>query len=89
MPKKLSGQNSKAVAAKARKEEKAAAEKARAEQLREDALWADSDKHRDKKQVGITSLCVLYTTRVENDKKESKISAPGHPINLKIDMQVV
>jgi len=49
MPKKLNGQNSKAVAAKARKEEKATAEKERVEREKEDALWRDDDKKREKK----------------------------------------
>jgi len=49
MPKKLSGQNSKAVAAKAHREEKAAAERERAERKKEDAFWHDDDKKREKK----------------------------------------
>jgi len=49
MPKKLNGQNSKAVAAKARKEEKAVAEKERVDREKEDAIWLDDDKKREKK----------------------------------------
>jgi len=49
MPKKLNGQNSKAVTAKARKDEKAAAEKERVEREKEDAMWRDDDKKREKK----------------------------------------
>jgi len=49
MPKKLNGQNSKAVAAKVRREEKVAAERDRAEREREDAFWHDDDKKREKK----------------------------------------
>lgn len=50
MPKKC-GENSKAVAARARKEEAASTEKAKRAKEAEDALWADDDKHIAKKQV--------------------------------------
>merc|ERR1712117_945059 len=52
MPKKLNGQNSKAVAAKVRREEKVAAERDGAEREREDAFWHDDDKKREKKRLG-------------------------------------
>ena len=51
MPKKFAGENSKAVAAKARKNEKAEAEKNKKEKEIEDAKWADDDKSAKKKQV--------------------------------------
>merc|ERR1712096_591205 len=50
MPKKMSGENSKAVAARERKNEKANAEKSAKEAAAEDAKWADSDKSLAKKQ---------------------------------------
>ena len=52
MPKKMSGENSKAVAARERKNEKANAEKSAKEAAAEDAKWADSDKSLAKKQAG-------------------------------------
>lgn len=52
MPKKFAGVNSKAAAAKARKEDKADAEKAQREAAIEDAKWRDDDKKLAKKQVG-------------------------------------
>lgn len=45
------GINSKAVAAKERKNEKAASEKAAKEKAIEDAKWVDDDKNLAKKQV--------------------------------------
>jgi len=48
MPKKFAGENSKAVAAKARKNEKAASEKAAKDKAAEDALW-EEDKSLSKK----------------------------------------
>merc|ERR1719260_382745 len=50
MPKKMSGENSKAVAARERKNEKASAQKAVKEKAMEDAKWADDDKSLAKKQ---------------------------------------
>lgn len=50
MGKKM-GINSKAVAAKERKNEKAASEKAAKEKAIEDAKWVDDDKNLAKKQV--------------------------------------
>ena len=50
MPKKFAGMNSKAVAAKARKNEKADAERAKKEQAEEDAYWADDDRGAQKKK---------------------------------------
>ena len=47
----MSGENSKAVAARERKNEKANAEKAAKEKAAEDAKWADDDKSLAKKQV--------------------------------------
>ena len=49
MPKKFKGENSKAVAAKARKAEAAAEEKAKRDKAIEDAYWEDNDKHVQKK----------------------------------------
>ena len=46
----MSGENSKAVAARERKNEKASAEKAAKEKAAEDAKWADDDKSLAKKQ---------------------------------------
>jgi len=51
MPKKFVGENSKAAAAKARKNEKADAEKAKKEKEIEDAKWKDDDKSLAKKQA--------------------------------------
>jgi len=51
MPKKFIGENSKAVAAKARKSEKADAEKSKKDIQKEDADWADDDKSVKKKQA--------------------------------------
>lgn len=48
MPKK--GENSKAVEAKVRKETIRKAEQERKEKEKEDAYWADDDKHIAKKQ---------------------------------------
>jgi len=50
MPKKFKGENSKAVEAKARKAAVHNAEKERLEREKEDALWADDDKHNARKQ---------------------------------------
>ena len=61
MPKKLST-NTKAVAARERKDEKAAAEKEKLQREKEDALWRDDDKKREKK-VGISSL---YSVSLES-----------------------
>ncbi len=49
MPKKLTGENSKAVAAKERKNEKAAIEKAAKQKAEEDSYWADDDRNLAKK----------------------------------------
>ena len=49
MPKK--GENMKAVAAKQRKDEKAAVEKSKKEKEIEDAYWKDDDRNLAKKQV--------------------------------------
>lgn len=51
MPKKFVGENSKAAAAKARKNEKADAEKAKKEKEIEDAKWLDDNKSLAKKQA--------------------------------------
>jgi len=51
MPKKFAGENSKAVAAKARKSEKAEKEKAAKQKAADDAYWADDDKSAAKKQA--------------------------------------
>ena len=45
MPKKFAGENSKAVAAKERKNEKSASEKLAKQKALEDAYWADDDKN--------------------------------------------
>ena len=52
MGKKM-GENSKAVAARERKNEKATAEKAAKEKAIEDAKWMDNDKSLAKKQVKV------------------------------------
>ena len=44
MPKKFASENSKAVAAKDRKNEKAALEKSAKQKKAEDEYWADDDK---------------------------------------------
>jgi len=49
MPKKFAGENSKAVAAKARKNEKDASDKSKRDAAAEDAKWADDDKGLAKK----------------------------------------
>ncbi len=49
MPKKFTGENSKAVAAKARKEESKAADKQRKEEAAADQYWQDDDKNVNKK----------------------------------------
>lgn len=51
MPKKFVGENSKAAAAKARKNEKAEAEKAKKDAAIEDAKWVDDNKQLAKKQA--------------------------------------
>ena len=56
MPKKFVGENSKAVAAKARKNEKAEAEKSKKEKEKLDAEWADDDKSAKKKQVELLEI---------------------------------
>ena len=55
----MSGENSKAVAARERKNEKANAEKAAREKAAEDAKWVDNDKGLAKKQVIIITFIVL------------------------------
>ena len=50
MPKKFAGMNSKAAAAKARKDEKAEAERTKKQQALDDAYWADDDKGAQKKK---------------------------------------
>ncbi|XP_071952398.1 coiled-coil domain-containing protein 124-B-like [Antedon mediterranea] len=49
MPKKFKGENSKAVVAKARKEEARQIEKSRVEKEKEDAFWKDDDKLTERK----------------------------------------
>ncbi|XP_033120631.1 coiled-coil domain-containing protein 124-like [Anneissia japonica] len=49
MPKKFKGENSKAVIARARKEEARLLEKTRIEKEKEDEFWKDDDKHVAKK----------------------------------------
>ena len=44
MPKKMSGENSKATAARERKNEKLTADKIAKEKAKEDAYWVDDDK---------------------------------------------
>lgn len=44
MPKKMSGENSKATAARERKNEKLTADKNAKEKAKEDAYWEDDDK---------------------------------------------
>ena len=56
MPKKFVGENSKAAAAKARKNEKAEAEKAKKDAAIEDAKWADDNKQLAKKQVSWSGI---------------------------------
>lgn len=51
MPKKFKGENSKAVEARARKQEKAEAEKSKKEKAIEDEYWKDDNKAAAKKQV--------------------------------------
>jgi len=51
MPKKFANENSKAVAAKERKNEKAALEKSAKQKKAEDEYWADDDKSLAKKQA--------------------------------------
>ena len=58
MGKKM-GINTKAVAAKERKNEKAASEKAAKEKAIEDSKWVDNDKNLAKKQVG-RLICFFY-----------------------------
>ena len=62
MPKKFAQQNSKAVAAKAAKAERADAEKAKKAKAAEDALWADDDKQKAKKQVRRSYIAQLIAT---------------------------
>ncbi|XP_023322221.1 coiled-coil domain-containing protein 124 [Eurytemora carolleeae] len=50
MPKKMSGENSKATAARERKNEKLTADKNAKEKAKEDAYWEDDDKSLAKKQ---------------------------------------
>lgn len=50
MPKKFKGENSKAAEARARKEAVKQAETERKQKEEEDALWADEDKHVQRKQ---------------------------------------
>lgn len=50
MPKKFAGENSKAVAARSRKEATKEAEKSKKSQAEEDAKWRDDDKNLMKKQ---------------------------------------
>ncbi|KAK7070924.1 hypothetical protein SK128_013653 [Halocaridina rubra] len=51
MPKKFKGENSKAVAARERRADAAAAEKAKKDKALEDAYWQDDDKHINKKMA--------------------------------------
>nr|KAG5697357.1 hypothetical protein BaRGS_004083 [Batillaria attramentaria] len=50
MPKKLKGENSKAVEARVRKEAARTAEAEKKKQAEEEAFWADDDKHVQRKQ---------------------------------------
>ena len=65
MPKKFSGENSKAVAAKERKNQAATAKKEAQEKAKEDALWEDNDKHNAKKQVVHTTEAIPETKILE------------------------
>lgn len=49
MPKKFSGENTKATAARTRKAEARQVELERIETQKEDAYWADDDKHVQRK----------------------------------------
>lgn len=51
MPKKFKGENSKAVEARARKEEKATSEKEKKQKAIDDAYWQDDNKQLQKKQA--------------------------------------
>lgn len=50
MPKKFVGENSKATVAKARKSAAKEEERTKQEKAKEDAYWADDDKHVQRKQ---------------------------------------
>ena len=64
MGKKM-GENSKAVAARDRKNEKEQQQKAVKEKAMEDAKWADDDKALAKKQVGSDSSIIGNRRRFE------------------------
>ena len=59
MPKKT-GENSKAVAAKERKNEKATAEKAQKQKQEEDAYWADDDKSLGEDHGGLSNKLTQF-----------------------------
>ncbi|KAK0144145.1 Coiled-coil domain-containing protein 124 [Merluccius polli] len=63
MPKKLQGENSKAVTAKARKAEAKAVADALKKQEQEDALWTENDKH------------VLKKEQRKDDKEKRRLEA--------------
>ena len=60
MPKKMSGENSKAVAARERKNEKVTADKNAKDRAVEDAKWVDNDKGAAKKQVWVLHTIFEY-----------------------------
>ena len=68
MPKKFAGENSKAVAARARKSEKAETERIKKEREKEDAEWMDNDKSLAKKQVSYAKNAkYTYIKKTEPD----------------------
>lgn len=69
MPRKMSGENSKAVAARECKNERATAEKAVKDRAAEDAKWADNDKGLAKKQ---SRKCDAEKKRLEARAKKKE-----------------
>merc|ERR1739836_273550 len=72
MPKKFQGENSKAVAAKARKTEARNAENEKKAKAAEDALWVETDKlvlrKQEKKEAELKKQQEKLAKKLENEK---------------------
>lgn len=91
MPKKFTGENSKAAAARARKEAIKKGEAERKKQAEEDEYWRDDDKGVLRKQqrkvsvFGIISYqccCNLYVSLLERWSRKCDVAHEYHPISL-------
>ncbi|KAK3917213.1 Coiled-coil domain-containing protein 124 [Frankliniella fusca] len=91
MPKKFAGENSKAVAARARKDEKKKDEETRKQKAIEDALWKDDDKlinrknqrkeEQEKKKAEALQKKAEAKALLEQEMSSIKVSTGKQPIS--------